>query len=321
MIHPVTMPQLGLTMDEGTFLRFVVEPGSKVEPGDDLVEVETDKITTVVPATAGGYLRGITAREGETYAVGAILAFLSDAPDEPLGVVAAPGESPAGPVRAPEAVARSASTAGAVPLSSRQRVVADRLTRGWAVPQYQLSRDVDVAPLLARSRTAGVGLTAALLHAVAASLAAHAAVNAHLTDAGLLRSRAVHLGVAVARGEDLIVPVIRDADRLEASTLAARLADLVERARSDRLRPDDVSGATFSVSSLGSLGVDRFGALLEPPMVGILAVGRVREVAVARAGSVQVAPQLNLTVTLDHRAVNGAQGAAFLADLTARLEA
>jgi len=137
---------------------------------------------------------------------------------------------------------------------------------------------------------------------------------------GLIPADGIHLGIAVALDDGLLVPVLRDADAKEFVVISRERAALQEGARAGKLPVDALVGAVFTISNLGQQGVDRFTAIVNPPEAAILAVGRIRDLVVARDGAVVVAPVVTLTLSVDHRVVDGAQAAAFLADLASRLE-
>jgi pyruvate dehydrogenase E2 component (dihydrolipoamide acetyltransferase) len=148
----------------------------------------------------------------------------------------------------------------------------------------------------------------------------HPGLNAHLVENQLIVWSEVHLGVAVSVESGLLAPVVRRAETKPPGQLAKEVADLAERARAGRLSPAELRGSTFSVSNLGKYAVDDFTAILNPPEIGILAVGRVEERPVVKAGvGLIAAPTLTLTLCVDHRAVNGAEAGAFLTALTQRL--
>jgi pyruvate dehydrogenase E2 component (dihydrolipoamide acetyltransferase) len=140
-------------------------------------------------------------------------------------------------------------------------------------------------------------------------------VNAHFTGDRIQRFPSANIGIAVAAPNGLIVPVIRDADRRTIAQIAAARADLVGRAREGKLKREDLEDGTFTISNLGMFGIDRFTAVLNPPQAAILAVGQVSEQPVAEEGEVVVRPVAHFTLTCDHRAIDGADGAEFLQTL------
>ncbi len=208
-----------------------------------------------------------------------------------------------------------------VPLEGIRRTAARRMVKAWASPVFHLSADVDMtAALEVGRRQPGATVTDALLLATARALVANPALNAYFADEVVTMHADVNLGVAVATDAGLTVPVVHGVERLSLTDVSARRRDVVSRARAGQLTRADVSGATFTISNLGMLGVDRFDAILNPPQVGILAVGATRQRAVVRSGAVEVRPVAELTLTCDHRAVDGATGAGLLSVLRDALE-
>ena len=163
-------------------------------------------------------------------------------------------------------------------------------------------------------------LTPLLLKRVAACLLRHSRVNAHLVGAEIREFRSVHLGVAVALDEGLVVPVIRNVQQKGVPEIQSELEELAARAREKRLQPQEMQGGTFTVSNLGMYGISQFTSILNPPEVGILSVGTVRESPVAVDGEVVLRPLMNVTLNADHRAVDGAVAAQFLQTLKELIE-
>ncbi|GAB4434597.1 MAG: dihydrolipoamide acetyltransferase family protein [Anaerolineae bacterium] len=204
-----------------------------------------------------------------------------------------------------------------------QDQTARRLTQMWQeTPQFVLDLAADMTEAMRwRAKTGGrFSLTTLLVRVAAAALRRHPQCNSLLVDGALRRYRAINIGVAMASEAGLVVPVIHDADRLAAEGIQARLDALRTRAEAGRLTPDDLRGGTFTVSNLGMYGVDAFTAVLNPPQVAILACGRIQETPVAVAGEVAIRPMLTLRLTVDHRAVDGAEAAPFLAAVKDLLE-
>lgn len=207
-----------------------------------------------------------------------------------------------------------------VPLKGIRRVAARRMVQAWAAPVFHLTIEVDMTAALAVGKQIpGATVTDVLLAAVARSLTASPGLNAHFADEVVALHAEVNLGLAVATDAGLTVPVIHGASRLTVPEVAERRKDLVGRARSGRLSMSDIEGGTFTLSSLGMLGVDRFDAILNPPQVGILAVGSTRQRPVAQDGQVLVRPVAEMTLTCDHRAVDGVMGATMLGRLRQEL--
>ena len=165
-----------------------------------------------------------------------------------------------------------------------------------------------------------VSVTDLLTKICASALARHPDVNVSLADQELLRHPSANVGIAVAAPQGLVVPVVKGAERLSLAEIAAVRADLVERARSQKLKGEDMEGGTFTISNLGMFGVESFIAVLNPPQAAILAVGATEDRPVARDGEVVVRPTMTMTLTVDHRAVDGAPAADFLRTVKAMLE-
>jgi len=159
-----------------------------------------------------------------------------------------------------------------------------------------------------------------IVKAVATVLRDHPEVNSSWVDDKLLRHKRINVGIAVAVDTGLVVPVLHDADTLALSEVARRSRALVEKARDGKLSPQDMSGGTFSVSNLGMFGVESFSAVINPPEAAILAVGAMQQEPVVRDGEIVARHTIALELSVDHRAVDGAVGAAFLKDLAEVLE-
>jgi pyruvate dehydrogenase E2 component (dihydrolipoamide acetyltransferase) len=210
-------------------------------------------------------------------------------------------------------------------------VIADRMTASVrSAPHFTLNMQVDmveavelrrrVGPAIERQTGAPPTFTAIIVRALAGLLLEHPYLNATLEDHTVLLHHRAHIGVAIDRAGDLLVPVLRDAQRLSLAEIAAALRDLHTRAHDHTLSQAELRGSTFTVSNLGMYGVDSFTAIINPPESAILAVGRIAETPVARNGAVVVRPVMQLTLSADHRIVDGAAAARFLAALRERLE-
>ncbi len=238
------------------------------------------------------------------------------------------------PVSAADVVAAAPQTAASVRVETPERVwrlMAERVTATWTtVPQFFVARDVDATALVAwRARfpetSAGneetsVTYSDLLIAVVARALRRHPRLNASWRDGDIVYHPRINIGLATATDDGLVVPVIHDADRRSAIEIARTRRDLVERARTNRLRPADLAGGTFTISNLGPQGVQAFTAIVNAPQAAILAVGRIADRAAVHDGRVVVRPQVTLTLSCDHRVVDGARAATFLQDLAQRLE-
>ena len=216
-----------------------------------------------------------------------------------------------------------------VELTSIRRTIARRLTDAWAAPVFQLSMTADASELVAtRERMVELlcegetkpTVNDVLTRLVAAALQRHRAVNALFVDGKIHRHQRANVGIAVATPNGLVVPVIRAADRKSVLEVAAVRADLVSRAREGMLKMTDLEEGTFTISNLGMYGIEQFIAVLNPPQVAILAVGSIEDRPAAIDGRLEIRPALTLTLTCDHRAIDGSEGAEFLRDVKAFVE-
>lgn len=224
------------------------------------------------------------------------------------------------------AAAASAGPASAgekrIPLSRMRKAIAVAMSRSTReAPQFSIERDVDMAAADARRKAAGASYTDVVVSAVAKALAAHPRLRSRFDGDAIVEQAGTHIGLAVAVTDGLLVPVIRDADTKDLGALAKEREHLEEGAHAGKLSADALTGGVFSISNLGSLGVDRFTALVNPPEAAILAMGRVRDRAVARDGKLEIRPVVTLTLSVDHRVADGADAARFLDDVVKRLEA
>ena len=235
------------------------------------------------------------------------------------------------PTRPPSAERRAPSAASDfedVPLTQIRKTIAKRLAESIGpVPTFYLTAEFDlsrVAEMRAAMADLGdeykVSFNDIVLKATATALAMHPEVNAHWLGDRIRKFTRVHLGMAVAIPDGLITPVIFDADRKRLSEIARESRELAARARDRKLAPEEYTGSTFSVSNLGMFGIDQFTAIINPPEAGILAIGAVADVPVAEGGALAVRKHLRVTMSCDHRVIDGATGARFLQTLRRLLE-
>jgi pyruvate dehydrogenase E2 component (dihydrolipoamide acetyltransferase) len=241
-------------------------------------------------------------------------------------VLAADVRGDQAPAPAGASSAASPVEPGTTPLSHTWRTMAERTLASWqTVPHFSLQRELDARRLLgwqrlARERSgARITVTDVLVRVVAHALAEHPALGLSWSADGLVAGGGIGIGLAVALDDGLVVPVIHDADGLGLAEICGRRQHLVARARERRLTPDDVRGGTFTISNLGMYGVDAFTAIINAPQAAILAVGRISDRVLAVDGAPVVVPALTLTLSCDHRAVDGARAAAFLQTVAATL--
>ena len=409
MAHEVLMPQLGLTMEEGTVSQWIKHEGDEVKVGDVILEITTDKLTNEVASEFEGVLLKIVAQEGEDIPVKGLLAYIGQpgeavggaapaaAPAAPAAVEAAPVAAPAaapapvaaangaririsplarktaaklgvdytnivgtgtsGRIRqadilaaaeaqknAPAPVAEAAPAPAAAPaakpaaksaglelmegdtvvkLAGMRKVVSERM---WAshneIPPVTQNIKVDVTELMKfrKMLLAETGkkysVNDLVLKATAKCLRAHPEMLVSMDGNQIIQRAHVNLGMAVALDAGLIVPVIRDADKMGLDQLAAAAKDLATRAKENKLGADEYKGSTFSVSTLGMFGIEPFTPIINQPDAAILGVCAIQdELALDDEGNVVKKQVMRLSVTLDHRLLDGAVVAKFQMDL------
>jgi pyruvate dehydrogenase E2 component (dihydrolipoamide acetyltransferase) len=411
MATEIKLPRLGQGMESGTVVRWLKQEGDRIEKGEPLYEVDTEKVTQEVEADASGVLLKISVEEGEV-PVGQTVAVIGEegedvpeaepeaepqvdeepeeegsrapardeerergreaeavvetAPAEPQPhpsttdgrVKASPlarriarergidlaqlrGTGPEGRIVAEDVERAEAAPAPAVAparvtaepqveqLTSVRKTIARRLTQAWEAPVFQISMSADMTRAqelrerlveLTREGETKPTVSDLITKASAAALLRHPQVNSHYENETLTHFPTANVGMAVATDRGLLVPVIRSAERLTLAEIASARADLVERARSAKLQQADIEGGTFTVSNLGMYGIEHFIAVLNPPQVAILAVGAIEEKPVVIDGDFDVKPMMSLTLTADHRALDGSVAAEFLGTVRSFLE-
>jgi pyruvate dehydrogenase E2 component (dihydrolipoamide acetyltransferase) len=384
MAISVVMPALEMAQENGKLLAWRKKEGERVQKGEPLLEIETDKAVVEVESPGDGLLAGVTAQVGAVIPVGETIAWLvapgekppaktdSAAPAarasssertsasashvaEPAAVSSAPqispkarrlakelsvdigrirGTGPGGVISTEDVQAfadskqsaASAASASGEPLRQVARLMAERTAQSWtSVPHFFLVRDVAAGALLEtqkkldaeanKAQGARVTLTDLLIALLARTLAKHPQMNSSWSGEGIRRNPDINISLAIAVKDGVVGAVVHKADTLKISEISARRLDLSERARAGRLRPADISGGTFTLSNLGMYKVDAFSAIITPPQAAVLAVGAVGDRVVAVNGQPSVRPMVTMTLSSDHRLVDGARAATFLGEL------
>lgn len=402
MAKEVIMPKLGLTMEEGVINKWFVQEGQKVERGDPLFEVATDKVNMEVESPASGVVLKILYPEGATVPITEVVAYIGQegeavptkAPQKeereiPKGeitreeavaeekreleeerVKASPlarrlakeynldlsqiaGTGPGGRIvkedveRALEAlrkkekekvlvaegveVEEKLAKGKTVPLSRMRRIIAERMTESFTTkPHFFIFQEVvaeglvqmreRILPLVERETGLRVSYTDILVKMVAKALERYPLLNASLVGEEIVFHEDVNIGVAVALEDGLIVPVVKKVQKKSIAQIVQELHDLVERAKAGKLTPEEISGGTFTISNLGMFGVDAFTAIINPPESAILACGAVKRRPMFDGKEIVPLSVVELTLSCDHRVIDGAQAAQFMQFLKTLLE-
>lgn len=354
MAQPIRMPPLAETTDEVRIVGWLKAEGDKVRAGEPLLEVETDKATLEVEAAAGGSLLRILHGAGSTVSVGAVVGWIGEPGEEPPAppdqapvaarAAASPavrrlahehgidlsrvrGSGPGGRIEKAdvEALIERAETVGA-PVSRHRRALARRLARSTAVPQFSLAVTVDMTRAAERlEREQGFTYTHLLLRAIAASQRSHPALNRVWVEDGgpcLRPLQRADVGLAVVDEDDeqLLVVTVPEPDRLEPAELVGHVERAVAEARASRVSARYRQPAAVTLSNLGGVGVERFTAIVDPDQTAIVAAGAVALRPGVVEGAVRPVLQLELTLTADHRVVDGVAAGRFIAAVRTHLE-
>ena len=411
-ITKVVMPKLSEAMESGKVIKWIKKEGDRVDGGEIIAEIETDKADIELESFGSGVLRKIVVPAGERAPVGGLIAVIADAADDIAGLLAGapapaaaappPPVSPAPPPRAvapplplaPRPIApalapvpvavpggrvkasplakKIAARSGVdlrlvqgsgpggrivrrdveaaltavpspapqaipvtpgveyqdVPLSSIRAAIARRMPLAKApVPHFYVTVEIAMdrawelrEELNALEGQPKISVTDMIVKACVLALTRHPEVNASFQGESIRVNYRVHMGLAVALDEGLITPVLRNCEAKSLAQIAVESRDLIERARSRKLRAPELSGATFSVSNLGMFDVDEFSAIINPPEGAILAVGAVKVVPVVEEGRIGMGRRMKVTLSCDHRVMDGAMGARFLQTLKQFLE-
>src|SRR5437764_1355776 len=341
----VVMPQMGVSVSEGTITRWLKQEGEQVEADEPLLEISTDKVDTEVPSPASGTLTQILVQEGETVDVGTKLgqigggAAAEEAPAAPAPRAKQPDPPAKPPAPAPVAAGETLPGETVEPITAMRRGIAEHMRRSLdtsahvtSAIEVDFSRVVAVRDRLKKEYQAAYGVNPTYLAFVAKAsvetLRDYPYVNAEMRGDSIVTRNFVNLGIAVelAEGKGLIVPVIRNAEGLNLLGISKGIADIAARARDKKLLPDDVQGGTFTITNPGGYGTFHGTPVISQPQAAILgtyALVKRPWVVQDELGDdvIAIRPLMNITLTYDHRLIAGAYAGRFLNDLRERLEA
>jgi pyruvate dehydrogenase E2 component (dihydrolipoamide acetyltransferase) len=339
--------QVGDVIPVGTTIGWLLQAGEKAP-----VELPTVQVSGRVKTEAAARTSATRAGDAKSATTAAKISPKARrlAQERGIDLQQVHGSGPAGEILASDILAAAESRAGATgataaagvssahakapaaaqPLSAVGRLMAERTTQSWTtVPHFFVTREIDAAALNAfRDGLASSGkgsqskpsITDLLIALVARVLASHPRLNAGWSAGGISEFLEVNIGLAVAVKDGVVAAVVRNADRATVAEIAGQRRELTERARAGRSRPADISGATFTISNLGMYSVDAFTAVISPGQAAILAVGRITDRVVAVDGKPAVRPMMIVTLSCDHRVLDGARAAMFLDDLAAAIQ-
>jgi len=399
-IEAITVPQWGLTMTEGTLVKWNASEGDAVQEKGEIAEIETEKIVNVLESPADGILRKIIGKEGDTLPVGALIGILASestpekdidkfieqykpielsTPSQSTNEVTSsntissvpPSTSAPGEGRVSPAVKRLAKKLGvdltevsgsgrngriskedvelaskdlssntenevqsdnndnpydSIPLTSMRKTIAKRLTESKQnIPHFYLTADYSIDKLLVKRKEMNkenlkISVNDLLIYCVARALIEEPRANVQLIEDEIRQYRHADISVAVATDSGLIAPIVKKADTKSIQEISEEFADLAKRAQKGKLRREEILGGTFSVSNLGMFGIKHFEAIINPPQGAILAIGGAIEKIIASEGKPLSANIMSVSLSCDHRVIDGAVGAKFLQALRKHVE-
>lgn len=406
MAEIVKMPRLSDTMTEGVLAVWHKKVGEKVEEGDLLADIETDKATMEFESFQEGVILYVGVQEGETVPVDSIIAILGEEGEEYQSLIddfsaSAPAEeqkketateapkaapvvnkpvaeekridiempsfdgrvkaSPLAkklasekginlsqvngtgdggrivkrdidfyqPAQAVATVSYSGMEEGVEEIANSQmrKVIAKRLGESkFSAPHYYLGIEIDMDGAIAARKAINslpdtkVSFNDMVVKAAAMALRKHPQVNTQWTETAMLYNKHIHIGVAVAVPDGLVVPVVKHADHKPMTKIGAEVKDLAGRSRDKKIKPEEMDGSTFTISNLGMFGIQEFTSIINAPNSAILSVGAIVEKPVVKNGAIVVGNTMKVTLACDHRTVDGATGAAFLQTLREYIE-
>ena len=392
-IQPLTMPQWGLTMTEGTLVKWNAKEGDKISEKSEIAEIETEKIVNVLESPTSGVIKKLITPEGETLAVGALMGVIandeisSDEIEEfitaykPIELTtpsssgssaskslnvptqtSAPGEGQVNPAvkrlakklgvdlssvagtgrngkvtkEDVEAASRGESLASKTEssdnpyessaLSSMRKTIAKRLTESkQTIPHFYLTSELNIDNLLdlkneLSNEEIKLSLNDLIIYSVAKALILEPRANVQFIDEELRIFKHADISLVIATDSGLIAPILRKADTKSPQEIATEVKDLAKRAQIGKLERDEIVGGTFSVSNLGSYGISQFKAIINPPQGAILAIGVGAEKIISMDKKPVVANMMSVSLSCDHRIIDGAVGAEFLKILKDKIE-
>lgn len=327
-IYELTMPKWGLTMEEGTISSWMIDEGDEIEIGDEIVEIETDKIAQPVESTVAGILRRQIGEEDEEYPVQTLIGIIADedVSDEEIDAYLAQRAGGAAPAAEEvESVEESPAAATSKPMSPMRLAISNTVTNSWTTPQFPVTMAIDMGAakeFRAGLKQAGkaVSMNDMVVKACAMAIEKYPMINASLGSKEYVLNPEVNIAVAVGLDDGLMMPVVRGCQSLGLEEVSSSSRALIEKVKAGTCGPAEMVGGNFAISNLGMLGVEQFVALVPPGMTAILAVGGIKEEVVVKDGDMVPVSTMKVTLVADHRVVDGLYSAQYLVELKRLLE-
>lgn len=316
MAREIKLAQMGQTMEEGTIVSCKIKPGQKINKGDVIFEVETDKATLEMESPAEGIVKEIVVAEGQTVPVGDLLVILEDE------VKAAPVA--AKKTEAAKAVEPAYKPGQKVPLNKFMKIIGEKMVQSKReIPCFYLNVAVDVTDLVAfreklNSGGVKVSFNDLIIKALALGIAKWPIMSGRFEGDSIQIAESIGVGLAISVKGGLVAPIVKEIEKKSIQEVAQYSAALIERAKNGKLTPSDLEGGCMTVSNLGAFGIESFIPIVVPGQCSILGVGKIADTCTASDGNVTIRKIMKMTLAVDHRIANGAEAAQFF-DLVAKI--
>ncbi|MGB4644469.1 MAG: dihydrolipoamide acetyltransferase family protein [Dictyoglomaceae bacterium] len=317
MIKNFVMPEVSDVMEEGTVTAWLKREGEWVNKGDPIVEIEVEKAAIELESEEEGYLRKILVKDGETVPVGTVLAYLSDTLEEEI-----PGEEKVVIVEEKKEETKERT----IPFSSMRRNIAERLLKSKQnIPHFYILTDVDMTDLVNLRSSLNYDIKISfddfIIKAAALALKDFPLINSRLRENEIELLSEINVGLAVSlEDEGLIVPVIKSADKKSLKEIAQERERLVKKARDGEVSLEDISNGSITVNNVGVFGVSSILAIINPPETAILTIGTIQEKPVVLNGEIKIRKMMEMTLSADHRVIDGSYGSKFIMKVKDLLE-
>ncbi|MEN2984541.1 MAG: dihydrolipoamide acetyltransferase family protein [Dictyoglomaceae bacterium] len=315
MIKKIIMPKISDVMEGGTIITWLKKEGDWVEKGEPILEIEVEKAVMEWESQEEGYLRKILVKEGETVPIGTVLAYLSDTLEEEI----------LGEEKITEKVKEEdKKEAKRIPLTSMRRTISERLSKSkQLIPHFYVFTEVDMTELVnIKSRQENeIKIDDFIIKATALALKDFPLINSRFKENEIELLTDINVGFAVALGDEgLVVPVIKKADNKNLKEIAKERQNLIEKARSGKLSLEDISDGSITINNVGVFGVSSILAIINPPEVAIVTTGVIQDKPVVLNGEIKIRKIMEMTLSADHRVIDGAYGSRFIIKVKELLE-
>ena len=316
----VKLPKIGMAMQEAILVKWYFEEGEKIEKGDPLFDFETEKVVSTHESEVFGILKEKCFDEGDTIEVGDVIAIIDERKGEEFNNDSKKEE------KTESAGDEKSSYNAEIPMNNIRKVIGNRMLESWnTIPQFTLNKKIIVDSLVQekirlKQKNNSVTFNDLIIYHVSRTLLKNPLVYSRIEGDSIKKPEHINIGIAVASENGLIVPVLKNADKKDLSKISKESKELIDRVKKGKHTQEDISGGVFTISNLGSFGIDYFTPIINPSESAILGIGSIEKTSVIRDDEICIAHVLFVSLTVDHRLIDGAEGANFLNSLSAQIE-